>query len=86
MRRLAAWRDALHRMVVHASMREEEARTEASGKSREYREASREHRVLELLREKRYRRWLEDAELEERKFLDEIHLLRLARSGSGKED
>ena len=28
----------------------------------------------------------EETEIEERKFLDEIHLLRLARAGSGKED
>lgn len=86
LRQLAAWRDGLHTIAVHAAGLEREANAFASEKTKEYSAASRAHRVLELLKEKRYRRWLEDSEIEERKFLDEIHLLRLARAGSGKED
>ena len=42
-------------------------------------EASRSHRVLEKLEERKRQRWREEAAREEQRELDELHLLRAAR-------
>ena len=49
-------------------------------------EASRAHRVLEKLRARRQQSWLESASRDEQKFLDEIHVLRVAHGVGDKED
>jgi flagellar export protein FliJ len=83
LRALADWREGLYR-ALGAS---DEALDRAAGKTREaldrHTEAARRHRVIERLHETKRERWLEEERLEEGKFLDEIHQLRLARERGG---
>jgi flagellar export protein FliJ len=79
LRQLSDWREGRRLLVRHAAGREAEAREAVDEAAREHAEAARAHRVLERLRERRFRRWLLEAETEERKFLDEVHQLRVVR-------
>ena len=82
--RLSDWRDGRRRMAAHAARRERVARTAADEAAGAHTEAARNHRVLERLRERRYRRWRAELEIDERKFLDEVHQLRLVRKRDGR--
>ena len=74
-----AWRQGLHLRAGHAREEERAARGKVADATTGYREASRAHRVLELLRERRFRRWLDQARYEEQKLLEEMH-----RFGDGR--
>ncbi len=78
-KQLAVWREYRHTCLTEAEADREIAETEVQAKLASHATAARDHRVIERLREKRYRRWVLDAELEERRFLDETHLQRLVR-------
>ena len=59
---------------------------EAEEENLRHTEAARGHRVLERLHERRRQRWMQAAELEEQKFIDEIHLLRILRTREREEE
>ncbi len=89
LRDLVAWREGLRDSARTAAEAEVAAFGVAEVAERAYTTASRAHRVLERLHERKRERWTLETLRGERKFLDEIHLLRLvsgrrARSG-GKE-
>jgi flagellar export protein FliJ len=84
-RELAAWREALRRALADAARKEIEAIRAVQEAEDVYTEASRSHRVLEKLRKRKRQRWIEEMLREEQKFLDETHLLRLARGQAGEE-
>ncbi len=73
------WRERLRCELREAGARERDAWERAAAAEAAYVRASASHRVLERLRERSRRRWLERTAREEQKFLDEAHLLRLAR-------
>lgn len=73
------WRERLRRELLEAASREREAWERAAAAEAAYLRASASHRVLERLRERRRERWIEQSVREEQKFLDETHLIRLAR-------
>lgn len=77
MQQLAEWRRGIGRLAEFARVQEREAVGRARNSEDLYREAARDHRVLELLRERRRREWQDEVRREEQKFLDETHLLRL---------
>jgi flagellar export protein FliJ len=83
LKQLAEWQVHHRRLVERLEREEAEAGRLAREALGRYAEAGREHRVLERLRERRHRQWLEQAEGQDRKFLDEMHLLRLGRQRSG---
>ena len=82
---LAAWREGRRSALVAADGRVEETARTAHEALARHTEAARHHRALERLRETRYGRWLDDERLEQSKFLDEIHQLRVARERGGTE-
>jgi hypothetical protein len=75
----AAWREELRRAHAEAAEAERVAAAAVAAALRRHTEAARAHRVLERLRERARSRWLRAGEIEERKFLDETHLLRWVR-------
>ncbi len=79
LRQLAAWREGRVRCARNAAERETKTASGLREALRAHTEASRRHRVLQRLREQRYRHWLREADMEERKFLDESPLQRLVR-------
>jgi flagellar export protein FliJ len=79
LRAFAEWRDGLRRSALDAARREVAAFETAREAERVHAAASRAHRVLEKLRDRRMQDWYEGASREEQKFLDEIHLLRTGR-------
>ncbi len=83
---MVAWRDGLKRKQAVAGRQLQEAESIVSEKQKFYTEAARANRVLEILRERQYKRWQEETNREEQKFLDEVHLLRLGRRRSRLED
>jgi flagellar export protein FliJ len=83
LKQLAAWREELHGAHARAAGEERKAAAAVARALSTHTEAARAHRVLERLEERARTRWLEAAEIEERKFLDETHLLRRARERSG---
>jgi flagellar export protein FliJ len=85
LRELANWREALRSALVKAGEDEIAAVEEVRAAERRYTEASRAHRVLEKMHKRKRTRWYEAFTREEQKFLDEIHLLRLAREHVGEE-
>jgi hypothetical protein len=84
--RLSEWRDGRRRELDHASRLEREAQEVARREAEAHTEAAREHRVLERLRERRFRRWCLERDGEERKFLDEVHQLRVVRERTRDEE
>ncbi len=85
MEMLAAWRAGLKRKLETAVRRLQEAEAEAQEKEKIYTETARANRVLEILRERQYRRWRQETDREEQKFLDEVHLLAIRRRRSRAE-
>jgi hypothetical protein len=79
LRALALWRAGLRRAVLDAAARETQALALAARAEREHAAASREHRVIERLHERRRQAWSEDARRQEQKLLDESHSLLRAR-------
>ncbi len=75
-RELMARRERARESVRYAAEKEQEATLSLAEAEAAYAEASRKHRALERLREKRYARWREEEKQEEQKFLDENYLLR----------
>lgn len=73
------WSERLRRELREARARERDAWERAAAAEAAYVRASASHRVLDRLRERSRRRWLEQTARAEQKFLDETHLLRLAR-------
>jgi hypothetical protein len=84
-RRLADWRVGRARLVRHWQDQEAIAAERARRAAIEHEAALRSHRAMVRLRETRFSRWLAEAELEERKSLDEGHLLRLVGRRGTKE-
>ena len=60
-----------------------DAQTELATREQDYSIRARAHRVLEKLRERQRRRWLEEGSREEQKLLDELHRLRNTEVGPG---
>lgn len=87
-----AWRERAEAQAACRSMlkqaRGEARRTVESCRevALEHAAAAREHRALQRLHERRRRRWRDETEREEQKFLDEVHLLRVARERDDPED
>jgi flagellar biosynthesis chaperone FliJ len=79
-------REGLRGAAVAAATEEMRAFDRAIEADHAHTEASRAHRVIEKLRARRYEAWSESASREEQKFLDEIHVLRVARTTGGQED
>ena len=86
LREMAEWRAGMRRLVAHAGRMQEEAAERVRVAADEHAGKAREHRVLEKLRERRRKRWLEESESEERKFLDETHLLRRVADAETRTD
>lgn len=86
LREFAAWRAGLFEATTDARRAETAAAVAAVDSQSRYAEAARAHRVIERLREQRLVRWRHDAELEDRKFLDETHLLRLVRQRAPEDE
>jgi hypothetical protein len=76
---LLAWREGRRRSACAAGRLALLAWEGARAAEGVHAEAARDHRVMEKLHERRHREWLESAEREEQKFLDEVHILRVAR-------
>ncbi len=76
---LAEWRQRHRLALIAATERESQASEAVRRAEQAHTEAARAHRVLERLRERKYRRWRQEADAEEQKFLDETHLLRVGR-------
>lgn len=76
-RALAAWREATRARERTRLADVENALAVVREAEAAHAAASRAHRVLERLHERRLGRWSEEASREDQKFLDEIHLLRL---------
>ena len=80
-----AWRERAEAQAVRRAgmrlARREARREEADCEEvvQRHAVAAREHRALQRLHERRQLRWREESEREEQKFLDEVHLLRVAR-------
>jgi hypothetical protein len=85
LRALAAWREGRRRVAFEAAERESAAFEKAREAERVHAAASRAHRVLERIRERRRQSWFEEASREEQKYLDETHLLRARRGDSDEE-
>jgi hypothetical protein len=79
LRALHAWRESCRALAFDAACREVRAFDEALRAEAVHADAARDHRVLERLRHRRHAAWLEDAEREQQKFLDEVHILRVTR-------
>ena len=75
-RELIGSRERARMQLAAAETAEAEAQPELDQAEAAYAEASRKHRALERLREKRHARWREEEKQEEQKFLDENFLLR----------
>ena len=83
LRALADWRAGRRAVLVAADEAFDRATATARAALDRHTEAARRHRVLERLHETKRERWLAEERLEEGKFLDEIHQLRLARERGG---
>lgn len=70
---LAEWREGLRRGVRQAAAVERQERERAREATARLALAARDHRVLERLRERQHALWLCDADVEQQKFLDEVH-------------
>lgn len=80
---LAEWREGLRRGVRHAAAVERQERERAREATARLALAARDHRVLERLRQRQHARWLRDADLEQQKFLDEVHRTTRPRVAGG---
>ena len=78
-RGLYAWRESRRSLAFDAACREVRAFEDALRAEALHSDAARDHRVLERLRHRRREEWLAHEEREEQKFLDEVHILRVAR-------
>lgn len=78
LREIAEQLEATRRSIEAAGEREKRALELLVSRREAYLERSRAYRVLEKLREKRWRRWLEQVQREEQRQLDELHLLQTA--------
>lgn len=85
-REMALWREGLRETLTSAARAELSALEQVRRSGHVYTEAARDHRVIERLRERRHARWVEEASREEQKFLDEVHILRIARQRRGRHE
>ncbi len=85
-RDLAEWRDGLRAAAAAAASDELAAIGRAQEAETAYTRAARSHRVLEKLHERKWQRWLDEGRRDEQKFLDEMHVLRVARGRAREED
>jgi flagellar export protein FliJ len=84
-REAAAFVDRSRRVTALAAQRERTAELAAEKKEEICVERARAHRILERLRERKWRFWLKDAEREEQAMLDELHLLQSANGRKAEE-
>ena len=84
LRAIAARREGLRAAAHAAALVEVDAFDRALEAEREFARASRAHRVLERLHERKRQRHDDEAAHEAQRFLDEIHLLRLSPRGGGR--
>lgn len=83
LKQILAWQADRAERVGLAEADESIARDRVEEALAQHAEAAREHKVLGRLRQKRRVQWQQEADTEERKFLDEVHLQRLARRSNG---
>jgi flagellar export protein FliJ len=84
-REAAAFLEDSRKATAVTGTQEREAQHAAENRERICIERCREHRVLEKLRERKWRSWLNEAAREEQTMLDELHLLQTVRVPKAEE-